>query len=229
VNSLPWKSRLDLSCFRIIDLAEVLYNLQNVSGFDACIAKMRNGDIEGTYAELDFGRMLYLNRVPFRYVVPHGTKGEDYDVQIIYPDGVIACADAKCKIDSTDLSENGVKNALTAARKQLPNDMPGIIFVKVPPHWMKNPDSPGRMRAVAKDFLRGTGRIVSVKYYVAPVDFENGFLRQQHAFDETNNPRNDFDKARDWKLFHKVDVPPEWNGMPPHWQRILFFPDGKSR
>ena len=94
--------RLDLSCFRIIDLAEVLYNLQNISGFDACIEKMRNGDIEGTCAELDFGRMLYLNRVTFRYVVAKGTKGEDYDVQIIYPDGVIACADAKCKIDSTE-------------------------------------------------------------------------------------------------------------------------------
>jgi hypothetical protein len=97
--------RLDLTCFRMIDLAEVLYNLQNISGFNACIAKMRNGDIEGTYAELDFGRMLFLYRVPFRYVVPQGTKGEDYDVQIIYPDGVIACADAKCKIDSTEPSE----------------------------------------------------------------------------------------------------------------------------
>jgi hypothetical protein len=24
-------------------------------------------------------------------------------------------------------------------------------------------------------------------------------------------------------------LPPEHNGMPPHWQRILFFPDGKPK
>jgi hypothetical protein len=54
----------------------VIYNLQAVSGFDSCIARMRDGDIEGTAAELDLGRMLFLNRVPFRYVVPQGIKGK---------------------------------------------------------------------------------------------------------------------------------------------------------
>jgi hypothetical protein len=40
--------RKDLTALRTIDLAEVIYNLQHVGGFDDCIAKMRNGDIEGT-------------------------------------------------------------------------------------------------------------------------------------------------------------------------------------
>jgi hypothetical protein len=64
---------LDISAYRIIDLAEILYNLQDVSGFDECISRMRDGDIEGAYAELDFGRMLYLNSIKFRYVAPQGT------------------------------------------------------------------------------------------------------------------------------------------------------------
>ena len=96
------QTRLDLTALRVIDLAEVLYNLQHVPGFDDCIAKMRNGDIEGTYAELDLGRMLYLNQVQFRYVVPQKVKGLDYDVEVEYPDGVIACAEAKCSIESTE-------------------------------------------------------------------------------------------------------------------------------
>jgi hypothetical protein len=91
--------RREISFFRVMDLAEVVYNQQPVPGFDECITRMRDGDIEGTYAELDFGRMLHLNQVPFRFVVPQGTTGRDYDIEIMYPDGVIASADAKCKIE----------------------------------------------------------------------------------------------------------------------------------
>jgi hypothetical protein len=51
---------------------------------------MRKGDLEGTYAELDFGRMLYLNNVPFRFVVPQGTTGLDYDIEVENPNGAAA-------------------------------------------------------------------------------------------------------------------------------------------
>ena len=122
-----------------MDLAEVVYNLQTVPGFDNCIARMREGDIEGTAAELDLGRMLYLNQVPFRYVVPQGVKGKDYDAEILFPDGVVACADAKCALEITGLKAKAIFNKLEKARKQLPADQPGIIFVKMPPHWMAAP------------------------------------------------------------------------------------------
>ena len=89
--------RRETSVFRVMDLAEVIYNLPPVPVFDECITRMRDGDIEGTYAELDFGRMLYLNKVPFRFVVPQGTTGSDYDIEVEYPNGVVAAADAKCK------------------------------------------------------------------------------------------------------------------------------------
>ena len=42
------QTKMDASGLRIIDLAEVIYNLQTVTGFDNCIARMRDGDIEGT-------------------------------------------------------------------------------------------------------------------------------------------------------------------------------------
>ena len=121
-------NRRDLSGLRIIDLAEVIYNLQHVENFDACIARMRSGDIEGTAAELDLGRMLYLNRVSFRYVVPRGVKREDYDAEIIYPDGAIACVDAKCALEDANLSAKAIDNKLEKARQQLPADRPGDRF-----------------------------------------------------------------------------------------------------
>ena len=117
-------------------LAELLYNLQRIPGFDECITRMRDGDIEGTHAELDFGRMLYIHRIEFRYVVQSGTKGSDYDVDVIYPNGLAVCGDAKCKVEATEFSTQTIDNTLETARGQLPNDRPGIVFVKIPPRWI---------------------------------------------------------------------------------------------
>jgi hypothetical protein len=46
--------RQEITFFRGMDLAEVIDNLQLVPGFDECITRMRDGDIEGTYAEHGF-------------------------------------------------------------------------------------------------------------------------------------------------------------------------------
>lgn len=221
--------RREMSFFRVMDLAEVIYNLQAVPGFDECIARMREGDIEGTYAELDFGRMLYLNKVPFRFVVPQGATGRDYDIEVLYPNGTIASADAKCKIEGTDFSPDTIENTLKQARKQLPASMPGIIFVKVPPRWISDANSVAAMIDVAKTFLRGTQRIVSVKYYSSPISFSDRVLRHDHAYKELSNPLTRFGENVDWSIFKKHILPPEMNGMPAHWQRIIFFPDGRPR
>src|SRR5216683_666046 len=221
--------RYETSIFRVMDLAEVIYNLQAVPGFDECITRMRDGDIEGTYAELDFGRMLCLNKVPFRFVIPQGRIGCDYDIEVEYSDGVVAAADAKCKIESTEFSENTIKNTLNKARKQLPDANPGIVFVKVPPRWITNPENIVSMVDVARSFLRGTRRVVSVKYYTSPIAFADNMLRHDHAYKEISNPVTDFGNDEDWSIFKKFILPPEMNGMPAHWQRIIFFPDGKPR
>jgi hypothetical protein len=92
------KVRSEAQGYQIVDLAEILFNLQSVEGFDDCIERMRQGVIEPTYAELDLGRMLYLSEVPFRFVKPQGKKENDYDIEISLPDWPRVCADAKCKL-----------------------------------------------------------------------------------------------------------------------------------
>lgn len=121
-----------IQSYKIVDLAELLFNLQHTPGFDGCIELMQHGDIEGTYAELDLGRMLFVSSVQFRYVEPQKIKGKDYDVEILLNDKMSVCADAKCKIESTKFSENTIWNTLKSARKQFPVDRPSFIFVKAP-------------------------------------------------------------------------------------------------
>jgi hypothetical protein len=220
----------DMSAYRIMDLAELLYNLQHVAGFDECIKRMRDGDLEGTYAELDFGRMLYIHKINFRYVIPSGVKGHSYDVLIRYPNGLTVCADAKCKAEATEFSAKTIDDTLEKARSQLPDDQPGIVFVKLPPRWMEITNCADVCGAVARDFLRTTKRVVSVKYYSAPIMFIDGSLRIQHAFMEISNPITDFGHFKDWDIFDTYAMHPDWkNGMPTWWQRIMFYPDGVPR
>jgi hypothetical protein len=231
--SLP--QRREITLYRLIDLAEILINLQDVRGFNGCLKKLRGGDIEGTYAELDLGRLLYAYKVPFSYVTTTRVKRADYDVEIKFPDGIIACTEAKCKVESTDFNARKVFDSLEYARSQLPDNRPGIVFVKVPQHWLNQPNFRPLLQEAAANFLQDSHNIVSIKYYVSHLSFEphplfkEGVLRHQHAHEEISNPTNLFDTSRDWKLFYHVDVPPDWHGMPPHWKRILFYPDGKIR
>jgi hypothetical protein len=173
---------------RIVDFSEVLYNLQYTFGFDECLARLYEGNIEGTLAELDLGRMLYINAVPFRFIIPRGKKKSDYDTEIMYPNGLIACADAKCKIETANFTENGIRNVLKEARDQLPNHKPGIVFVKVPARWLADAAFADISVKCARRFLGGVRRIVSVKYYSSPIVWKDNMVMIQHAFKEGFKP-----------------------------------------
>jgi len=124
----------EMTVFRVIELAESLFNLQHIEGFNACISQMRGGGekVQSTCAELDFGRFLYVHDIKFRFVIPQMTKGSDYEVELFYPDGLAVPADAKCKFETTEINPESIGHSLESARKQLPADRPGVVFVKVP-------------------------------------------------------------------------------------------------
>jgi hypothetical protein len=75
---------------------------------------------------------------------------------------------------------------------------------------------------VARRFLGGVRRIVSVKFYVEPISFANNVMRIDLAYKEVSNSKTDFGDNIDWNLFKKHDLPPEANGMPQHYQRIIL-------
>jgi hypothetical protein len=159
----------------------------------------------------------------FRIMVPSGERRSSYDFEIFLPSHPVVCADAKCKIEANNIDPASVRNTLDSARDQFPKDKPSVIFVKVPQHWFARPGMTADLRKVARDFLRGTGGIVSVKYYVSHVTFVNQQTVHRHAFDEIDNPNNRFPPNRNWDFFRGYHVPDEWNGMPPKWIRLMHF------
>jgi hypothetical protein len=198
--------------------AEVLFNLQNVPGFDECAERLKAGDIEPTLAELDLGRFLYLHSVTFRFVVPISKKGHDYDVEITHPNGMVVCADAKCKVEG-EFNRRTVENSLETARKQLPKNMPGIVFVKHPSSWAKQ--HVAELRELAFNFFRRTERIVSVIFYVQPFDRRGDQLVHQHGYVEFSSPKTRFGENVNWELF-PVGVLQNFV-VPAHWQKILHY------
>ena len=65
--------------------------------------------------------MLYVNCVKFWFVAPVGQIGWDYDLEVVYPSGIIACLEVKCNLEAQDINVNSVRNALVKAKKQLPD------------------------------------------------------------------------------------------------------------
>jgi hypothetical protein len=199
---------------RVLQLAETLFNLQGVPGIDERLDLLFRGQIESTMAELDFGMFLRMQGADFRYVPTSGVKGRDYDVELIYPDGLIACADSKCKLDGSAFSRDGLLSTLKKTRKQLPVERPGIAFVKVPREWVdRETGNLGLGNDVADlldEFFRATGRVVLVALYSRMTTELSEGTAINHVCLQLENRRPRFERAGPWGLFDRETHRPVW-------------------
>jgi hypothetical protein len=214
---------------RMAHLAEMIVNLQGIPGFEHPIAQMKAEQIESGYAELEFGKLLYINDIDFCFVDPKNRKkGEAFDFELTLSDGLKVCADAKCKIESGAPSISSIRNSLDIARRQLPAGRPGIIFMKLPEHWSEHSEIHAKLTSETRRFLGGTQRIVSVKHYISRFIFEDRSIVNMHRYFEISNPNNRFDPTRDWSMFRTGGETGSWNGLPPKWIRLINFAQGAS-
>jgi hypothetical protein len=210
---------------RLLDFAENMFNLQHLDGFDDRVNQMRaDSMIESTFAEFDFARFLHIHDIDFKFVEPCGVAGKDYDYRIKLADGREVCADAKCRLEGTEMRAETILNAIKKARsKNLPADEPGAVFVKVPAPWLEDPAMRKGVAETVRGFLRNTQRIVSVVVYaVVVIELKDRqMMLMRHRFQEFDNPAHRFDRSKGWLLFRDYQVPEDWGGMPPKWHRIF--------
>ena len=207
---------------RILDFAETLYNLQHIEGFDSRIDQMRTADAESTYAEFDFAKFLYGADVSFKFVVPSGVAGKDYDYLVTYSDRRTACADAKCRVEGEEINPAALGRILESARsKSLPRDEPGLIFVKVPQEWIDASGVLPDCANVVQNFLRQTERVVSVVVYAPIIQHSEGIVSYRYLMGEFDNNKHRFDMSMSWRVFDNIGLPVGADGMPHKWHRIL--------
>jgi hypothetical protein len=214
--------------WRTINLAEMLLNLQHIEGFPACIEQMAQGEIEATYAELETAKELYWRDIRFKFVRRTGVKGNDYDLEITFADGRVACADTKCKRETTPFTTNSLLNSLQEARPQLPRDNPGIVIVRVPEHWMEELHSRTSMIETTNKFLNDTGRVVSVVLYSPLFIYDSAINKVLNIcrFMEVMNAHHRHAGGTDWTLFVISDRLMDYQPTPQHWISLDEFEEG---
>ena len=78
---------------------------------------------------------------------------------------MVCCAETKCKVEETEITLDTIERSLNKARAQMPSDMPGIIFVKVPRFWLDGEDFTFAMARLATEYFQKASKVVSIKYY----------------------------------------------------------------
>jgi hypothetical protein len=168
--------------FRRIDLAELLFNLQDVEGIDRVLDTLRDGTIESVVAELEAAKLLRLAGLPFRFVEPVGAKGSDFDVEIVVPGGYINC-EIKCKLEATDLSDRTIVRTLAKASSQLPKDAANVIFVRLPTPWVWEAETGSAVMSAVRRFFGRSCRVAAIVFHWAVfIPLENNRTGRMTAF-----------------------------------------------
>jgi hypothetical protein len=155
---------------RLLNLAEMLWNLQSIISVRNPLEDIANGQIEPGLAELQAGMLLMKSGRQFRYVDRvQGRRTYDIEIQAAnraWP------AEVKCKIDGTDLSEATIVSAIRTAHDQLPPDDTGggIVFMRCPRDWVvdesRSVKMPPETITAVNDYVKSTRRIGLVASYV---------------------------------------------------------------
>jgi hypothetical protein len=221
---------------RRVVLAEMLFNLQKVKGFNNCLAKLNDGEVEPTYGALEIARMIVTTatdtKLSFRFVSESRRLRRDYDLSIKFSDGAIARAETKCKLEETAITLQTIEQSLSRAKQQLPQSKPGIVFIKVPRAWIEDEKFAANMIALAKRSMARSPWIVSVKFYTVRIvyerDLEGESTGEIVAFSEHTNDQHKFGRyrTRNWHMFPATGPahrPKQmnYNGLPSTWQRLF--------
>lgn len=148
--------------FRIMRLAESLYNFQNVPGIRQRMNLIKNDDLESAHGEFLCAKLFASPVFELRFVEPQGIKGCDYDCEFTAPGGLILHGEIKTKSEITNHGQKNIYNTLEHARRQLPATLPGVIFLKLPEGWIKELDSTTVIREGLNKVMRQSNRLVAV-------------------------------------------------------------------
>ena len=193
------------------ELAEMLFNLQDIENFGSILQRLKVGQIDAVIAELEVARFLRVHEENFRFVEPIGNLGSDFDI-VVLRDEITICCEAKTKLTKQELSSKSIYNSLDQARRQLPKDRPGLIFLRVP-DTSNEAESLSRLEvftSAARRLLRHTTRIVGVIILLRQ-HFEAGKYKAAHPLSRrVMNQHSRFSSTLTNNLARDVIMPDWW-------------------
>lgn len=161
---------------RTTRLAELILRMQDVEGTKTRIARILEGNLEATFAELEMADHLRRSGIDIGFVEEKGEKGSDYDLQLAINNKPFLSAEVKLKQKTTELTSKSLLNSLESARKQLPKNKPGLITVRLPEHWVREERLEAILMGTVSQFFSNTSRIVAIIFrWEEGHELENGY------------------------------------------------------
>ena len=157
-SSNPEVSAEECRQLRIIKLGHCLYALRRAAGFEDFVRALLTRDVEPAFFELWAASILQDFGFTVRFVIPTGTKRSDYDL-VLERDGVGICAEAKHRCPDEAPTGNALMNTLVKARRQLPEDEPGIVLLSIPSAWTWIEEFEAMVAESLEKFFRSSGRV----------------------------------------------------------------------
>ena len=207
-------------------LAEALFNLQEVEGFAGVHTRLLAGELEPCIGELDAAGFLKRRRERIRFVIPRGSLGDDYDL-VMSRDEIDICCEVKVKLEAETLTEKGAFNSLEQARRQLPKDKPGLIFLRVVGNTNRadlRSKAELIQRAVQRLFAQ-TQRVVRVILLTRVYEYVEGYQMARDLWRTIPNSKSKYPVTLLDEFKHKhiiVDLhSPDWTYMAPYHPRVV--------
>ena len=144
---------------RLLDLAEIFFNLQTTDGFRARVASIQRDDFESVYGEFLGAALLAHRDFAFRFVTPTNHLKADYDGELTTSTGQGVCCELKTKPEDNAPSKATFEHTLKRALDQLPQGRPALVIIKIPDHWA---EARSAWEAAIATRFRHSRRIVAV-------------------------------------------------------------------
>jgi hypothetical protein len=146
---------------RVTSLAEITFNLQGVDGLKQRISLMDKHDLESALGEMECAALLSHSELSFRFVIPIGSKGLDYEAEVTTSANRVVCCEIKAKSERTSADAQTLWSTLETARKQLPKSEPGLVLVRIPEEWVKRQDIQTIVNDAIGKVFRQSHRVVA--------------------------------------------------------------------
>ena len=149
--------------YRITRLAELLYELQPLPGFEPMRRELLGRSMEGAFAELETAWLFASRGHRPVFPPPRNGRGKNCDLLVVVH-GTGAAVEVKAIDDSSAKSYQWrtIYNQLQTARKQLPASLPGLIVLLVPAAWTAAPLHRYSIEWSIRYWLRRTERVNAV-------------------------------------------------------------------
>jgi hypothetical protein len=194
---------------KLIFWAHWFFVLKDCKGFDEYVGYFTSASIESGNFELRVATSFLERGFEVEFVRRTGVKGADFDFRVV-KNGIEFQVEVKnCSNPEND--EITLTNVLSHARRQLPKNGNGIIYVSIPDYITKKSNANNTIEEILSNHFRNTTRVKAIVLeWDEWFDTEPAGKACANMFRVNQNPRNfgqlkevadTLDQLIDFKLF----------------------------